>query len=205
MLRKLFALVSGECCPDNPDSPQHQEILLPGFLYGMIIKERLEEGLNAIRTQIAQDVRREVASVDFYDSEYYARPFCLSSGLKCLFPERYMNKVVQRVNWDIGAKMANFLATGNLVSPTGLDLQQASGFTIVAEKLNWYRYLSHFRCVHRGAFFAELKTTTVRKLLPESWGAFREISFFSFLSHRRSFYRLHMSSAHSRRLTLWTT
>jgi len=24
--------------------------------------------------------------------------------------------------------------------------------------------------VHRGAFFAELKTTTVRKLLPESWG-----------------------------------
>jgi DNA-directed RNA polymerase I subunit RPA2 len=24
--------------------------------------------------------------------------------------------------------------------------------------------------VHRGAFFAQLKTTTVRKLLPESWG-----------------------------------
>ncbi|KAG8749455.1 hypothetical protein FRC12_013409 [Ceratobasidium sp. 428] len=66
--------------------------------------------------------------------------------------------------------MSNFLATGNLVSPTGLDLQQASGFTIVAEKLNWYRYISHFRCIHRGAFFAELKTTTVRKLLPEAWG-----------------------------------
>jgi DNA-directed RNA polymerase I subunit RPA2 len=68
--------------------------------------------------------------------------------------------------------MSNFLATGNLVSPTGLDLQQASGFTIVAEKLNWYRYISHFRCIHRGAFFAELKTTTVRKLLPEAWGMF---------------------------------
>ncbi|KZV83863.1 beta and beta-prime subunits of DNA dependent RNA-polymerase, partial [Exidia glandulosa HHB12029] len=37
-------------------------------------------------------------------------------------------------------------------------------------KLNWHRYISHFRCIHRGAFFAELKTTTVRKLLPESWG-----------------------------------
>ena len=68
--------------------------------------------------------------------------------------------------------MANFLATGNLVSPTGLDLQQASGFTIVAEKLNWMRYISHFRSIHRGAFFAELKTTTVRKLLPEAWGKF---------------------------------
>ncbi len=32
------------------------------------------------------------------------------------------------------------------------------------------RYISHFRSVHRGAYFAQLRTTTVRKLLPESWG-----------------------------------
>lgn len=81
-----------------------------------------------------------------------------------------MAKILARVNFDIGSKLSNFLATGNLVSPSGLDLQQASGFTIVAEKLNWQRYISHFRCIHRGAFFAELKTTTVRKLLPEAWG-----------------------------------
>lgn len=86
--------------------------------------------------------------------------------------DTYINKVLQKVNFNIGAKMSNFLATGNLVSPTGLDLQQASGFTIVAEKLNWQRYISHFRCVHRGAFFAQLKTTTVRKLLPEAWGSY---------------------------------
>ena len=78
--------------------------------------------------------------------------------------------MLQKTNYEIGARMANFLATGNLVSSTGLDLQQASGFTIVAEKLNWMRYISHFRSIHRGAFFAELKTTTVRKLLPEAWG-----------------------------------
>jgi DNA-directed RNA polymerase I subunit RPA2 len=36
--------------------------------------------------------------------------------------------------------------------------------------LNFLRFISHFRAVHRGAFFAQLKTTTVRKLLPESWG-----------------------------------
>ena len=44
---------------------------------------------------------------------------------------------------------------------------QRSGFTVVADKLNFHRYLSHFRSVHRGAFFATLRTTTVRKLLPE--------------------------------------
>ncbi|EDR12738.1 uncharacterized protein LACBIDRAFT_246569 [Laccaria bicolor S238N-H82] len=150
MLRKLYSLVSGSCCADNPDSPQHQEVLLPGSLYGMIIKERLEEILNGIRMGISMDVRNGVA-VDFND-------------------KRYFQKVVSKVNFDIGSKLSNFLATGNLVSPTGLDLQQASGFTIVAEKLNWQRYISHFRCIHRGAFFAELKTTTVRKLLPEAWG-----------------------------------
>lgn len=32
------------------------------------------------------------------------------------------------------------------------------------------RYLSHFRSIHRGAFFATLRTTAVRKLMPESWG-----------------------------------
>ncbi|KAM6496181.1 DNA-directed RNA polymerase I polypeptide 2, partial [Amanita muscaria] len=150
MLRKLYALVSGSCSSDNPDSPQHQEVLLPGFLYGMIIKERLEEILNQIRMTITNDVRTG-ANVDFYD-------------------EKYFNRALTKVSFDIGAKMANFLATGNLVSRTGLDLQQASGFTIVAEKLNWLRYISHFRSIHRGAFFAELKTTTVRKLLPEAWG-----------------------------------
>ncbi|GLB34109.1 putative DNA-dependent RNA polymerase [Lyophyllum shimeji] len=150
MLRKLYAVVASSCCADNPDSPQHQEVLLPGTLYGMIIKERMDEILNNIRANIRTDVRNGVP-VDFND-------------------KRYFQKVISRVNFDIGGKLSNFLATGNLVSPTGLDLQQASGFTIVAEKLNWQRYISHFRCIHRGAFFAELKTTAVRKLLPEAWG-----------------------------------
>lgn len=47
---------------------------------------------------------------------------------------------------------------------------QASGLAVVADKLNFIRYLSHFRCVHRGAAFAKMRTTTVRRLLPESWG-----------------------------------
>lgn len=68
MLRKLFALVSGSCCADNPDSPQHQEVLLPGTLYGMIIKERMEEILNNIRNAVALDIRNGT-TVDFNDSK----------------------------------------------------------------------------------------------------------------------------------------
>ena len=62
------------------------------------------------------------------------------------------------------------LATGTLKSRTGLDLMQDKGFSVIADKLNNMRFLSHFRSIHRGAYFAEMKTTTVRKLLPESWG-----------------------------------
>jgi hypothetical protein len=43
------------------------------------------------------------------------------------------------------ADMATFVHTGNLVSKSGLDLSQVSGFTVVAEKLNFFRYISHFR------------------------------------------------------------
>lgn len=152
MARKLYALAAGDCAPDNPDSPQHQEILLGGFLYGNLLKEKMEDYLDAIKRQIQLDVRRNPSAVDFIQSKY------LHSVLSKLQQE------------NIGAKMTYFLSTGNLLSASGLDLQQATGFTVVAEKINFYRFLSHFRMVHRGAFFAELKTTTVRKLLPEAWG-----------------------------------
>lgn len=59
MLRKLYSLVSGATGADNPDSPQHHEVLLPGFLYGMIIKERFEEALNGVKAQIVQDIRQK--------------------------------------------------------------------------------------------------------------------------------------------------
>ena len=44
---------------------------------------------------------------------------------------------------------------------------QVSGFTIIAERINYFRFLAHFRSIHRGAFFNEMKTTSVRELLPD--------------------------------------
>jgi DNA-directed RNA polymerase I subunit RPA2 len=96
------------------------------------------------------DLRRSPGSVDFAGD--------------------YVKRVFVKTPSDIGKKLEYFLATGNLVTSTGMDLQQTSGYTVVAEKLNFMRYLSHFRAVHRGAFFAELKTTSVRKLQPDAWG-----------------------------------
>ncbi|RGB37128.1 hypothetical protein C1646_741339 [Rhizophagus diaphanus] len=151
MIRKLYSLVAGECCQDNPDSPQNQEILLGGHLYGMIIKEKLSDYLNSIRAAVSMDVNAK-KKVDFND-------------------KKYMNSLLTKNNTEfVGQKLTYFLATGNLISNTGLDLMQTTGYTIIAEKINFFRFISHFRCVHRGSFFTTLKTTTVRKLLPEAWG-----------------------------------
>ncbi|RDW85230.1 DNA-directed RNA polymerase subunit beta [Coleophoma cylindrospora] len=155
MTRKLYALVAGDCAVDNPDAVQNQEILLGGFLYGMIIKERLEDFIGTNLKLVLRDWIRKNPENNF-TSQTFAKDFPA--------------KIFGRTNENIGGALEYFMSTGNLVSPTGLDLQQVSGFTVVAEKINFLRFISHFRMVHRGSFFAQLKTTTVRKLLPESWG-----------------------------------
>ncbi|RLN67078.1 hypothetical protein BBJ29_004998 [Phytophthora kernoviae] len=149
MLRKLYAFAKGDVPEDNADSVMNHELLLPGHLYLMILKEKLQEMLQSMRANILKETSNRKKTV-------------------------VMDQVFLRKMWDrtpnVGHAMTYFLNTGNLRSSSGLDLLQVAGYTIVAEKLNYYRYFSHFRSVHRGQFFTEMKTTAVRKLLPDSWG-----------------------------------
>lgn len=50
MLRKLYAFVQGRCREDRPDALANHELLLPGHLFGMIVKERMEGWLEKVRT-----------------------------------------------------------------------------------------------------------------------------------------------------------
>jgi DNA-directed RNA polymerase I subunit RPA2 len=145
MLDKLFSMVTSRCSEDNPDSLVNQEVLLPGLLLQMLIRERIHSVFQRVTERFEHN-----------------GDVCTDEAASRLIDESAQG--------EIGKAIEYFLATGNLVSATGLGLSQTSGFTIVAEKLNYFRYLSHFRSVHRGAYFMELRTTTVRKLLPESWG-----------------------------------
>lgn len=154
MIRKLYALAAGECAVDNPDAVSNQEVLLGGFLYSMVLKERIQDWLISLG-DLAERWANGKGSRRFSDPA---------------FNREFSPKVVRMSNENIGNSLEYFLSTGNLVSPTGLDLSQTSGFCVLAEKINFYRFISHFRMIHRGNFFAQLKTTTVRKLLPESWG-----------------------------------
>jgi len=149
MTQKLYSLVNDKCAVESPDNPMNQELLLGGHLYLMVIKEKLETWLNSVRLFIEKEAK--------------------TTGLQFQMNDALVERAFSKGH-NVGKQMEYFLATGNVVSKTGLGLMQAAGFSVVADKLNFMRYLSHFRCVHRGAFFSQMRTTSVRKLLPEAWG-----------------------------------
>ncbi|XP_057512006.1 DNA-directed RNA polymerase I subunit 2 isoform X1 [Actinidia eriantha] len=152
MLQKLFSLIDHTSVPDNPDSLQNQEVLLPGHLITIYLKEKLQDWLQRARRLLQDEIDNKSKSFDF-------------SSLA------HVKKVMDRnPARQISSAIENMLKTGRLVTQSGLDLQQRAGMTVQAERLNFLRFLSHFRAVHRGTSFAGLRTTTVRKLLPESWG-----------------------------------
>lgn len=155
-LAKLYAFVEGRCAADNADAMSNLEILMPGHLISAFVKEKIDEALQNVRLALMKEVRADEG-----------RGSVAAAGV---LQQRWMRKVVERPLQSIGSKLSYMLATGNIISSTGLDLMQVSGYTIVAERLNFLRYLSHFRSVHRGQFFTTMKTTAVRKLLPDSWG-----------------------------------
>ncbi|XP_002742157.1 DNA-directed RNA polymerase I subunit RPA2-like [Saccoglossus kowalevskii] len=148
MVRKLFAFANGECAAENADSTMNQEVLMGGHLYLMYLKEKMVDWLVSVRYSIEKQAKVKGQS------------FVLNSTT--------LNSAVGRTN--LSHAVEYLLKTGNLNSKTGLGLMQATGLTVVADKLNYVRYLSHFRCIHRGAFFSEMRTTSVRRLLPEAWG-----------------------------------
>ncbi|KAH9669883.1 DNA-directed RNA polymerase I subunit 2 [Citrus sinensis] len=161
MLQKLFSLVDHTSVSDNPDSLQNQEILLPGHLITIYLKEKLEDWLRKGKKLIQDEIENNGKKFDFFNCIIVDYANAVANIKKVM--EKNPSK-------QIGTSIETMLKTGRLATQTGLDLQQRAGYTVQAERLNFLRFISFFRAVHRGASFAGLRTTSVRKLLPESWG-----------------------------------
>ncbi|KAJ3427160.1 DNA-directed RNA polymerase i subunit rpa2 [Anaeramoeba flamelloides] len=154
MLHKLYALILGEISPDNPDTPSFQEVLLPGDLYLMYLRYQLQNWLN-YQSVVMKKLLENSGDPD---------------NVKLLYEDKFFQEALKKNKFSITQRFQYFLATGNVVHDGSLGLPQTTGFSIVAEKLNIFRYLSHFRAIHKGAYFVNMKTTEIRKLLPEYWG-----------------------------------
>ncbi|PIA60123.1 hypothetical protein AQUCO_00400784v1 [Aquilegia coerulea] len=151
MLQKLFAFVDHMAAEDRADALQNHEVLQPGHLITIYLKDKLQEWLMKGRRLIQDELNNNRAKY----------------SLELEDVKKTLDKNPSR---SIGTAIESMLKTGRLASQYGLDLQQSGGMTVQAERLNFLRFISFFRSVHRGAQFANQRNTSVRKLLPEAWG-----------------------------------
>ncbi|CAJ0944309.1 unnamed protein product, partial [Mesorhabditis belari] len=152
MAQKLFALSRGECAPESPDNPQFQEAALSGHIMLLTLKERMDTILRIAKLMLLKKANLKK------DGQFY------------LTGAEIARLMGAHRKGEITRGMEYFLATGNLITKIGIGIQQNNGYSVVAERINQLRFVSHFRAIHRGAFFTEMRTTDVRKLRPETWG-----------------------------------
>ncbi|KAL0861096.1 hypothetical protein ABMA27_009599 [Loxostege sticticalis] len=145
--QKLFDLVQNKCKVEGGDAVMVQELILGGHLYLQVLKERLQTLMVVMRSQIIKRVKA-------------------TGKLKLTVNDL---STIIKGSGNLEKHMETFLATGNAPS-NNVTLTQYKGLTIVAENINRMRYMSHFKSIHRGSFFMEMRTTDARQLLPDAWG-----------------------------------
>lgn len=160
LVRKLVSTSTGDVEVDNADALSHQALMPPGQLYLTLLKEKLEAFMRIVAFHIRREGEKEKGKGRISTKTH-------GKALKGLIMDSFKSSLSADI---ISKHMSYFLATGNLKTETGLDLPQTVGYSVVAERINFLRFISHFRAVHRGAFYAAMRSTKVRKLLPEAWG-----------------------------------
>jgi DNA-directed RNA polymerase I subunit RPA2 len=146
MIQKLLSVYKGSSKEDNPDSIDSQEFLLPGHLYLIYLKERLENSI----------FRYFVDKTD--------------KKKNILKNEKFNLKMLEVAFNSVTIGIEKLISSGNIYSDFKGELSQLSGLSISIERLNFGRFISYFRSVHRGKFLSEIKGTSGRKLFPQSWG-----------------------------------
>ncbi|KAA0064805.1 DNA-directed RNA polymerase I subunit 2 [Cucumis melo var. makuwa] len=106
MAQKLFSLIDQTSVPDNPDSLQNQDVLLPGQLITLYLKEKLEDWLQKSKKLLEDEISNPSKNFEF----------CSLAHVK-----KVMDKNPSK---QISSAVENMLKTGRLVTQTGLDLQQ---------------------------------------------------------------------------------
>lgn len=151
LLQKLFSFVDQTSLADSPDALQNQEVLQAGQLIAAYLKEKLQDWLYRSKKLLTDEINNN-KSFDLGEVD----------SVKKLLDKNNPTQICTAIE--------NMLKTGRLATQSGLDLPQRAGYSVQAERLNYLRFVSHFRAVHRGTAFAGARTTSVRKLLPEAWG-----------------------------------
>ncbi|MEN2497411.1 MAG: DNA-directed RNA polymerase I subunit RPA2, partial [Marteilia pararefringens] len=145
---KLFRFANGHIEAENSDSISYQEVLTPGNMIQIVLKERLTKWFEYLINSIeAKSSSITLANCDLNSISNIA------SGVV-----------------DISQSIEYFFSTGNFSTKNSYGLRQLSGFVMQADYINFTMFISNFCAIHRGTSFSGTTNTNVRKLLPSHWG-----------------------------------
>lgn len=153
MITKLISIQKGISLEENPDSISSQEFLLPGHLLLVFLKEKFESTLQTFFNEEIDKINQIKQKKNHETSQKYS-----------------LNDFFKKFFNFITAGFSHIIATGSYISRSNNELSQNNGLSINVERVNFNRFFSYFRSVHRGRFFLEMKNTSGRKLLSQSWG-----------------------------------
>jgi DNA-directed RNA polymerase I subunit RPA2 len=146
MVHRLLSVQRGISREDNPDSIDSQEFLLPGHLYLIYMKERLENSIY----RYSVDINKKRG--------------------KLLKKDKFNFKKLETAFNSVSIGIEKLVSCGNIHSEFKEELSQLTGLSVSVERLNFGRFISYLRSVHRGKFLSEIRGTSGRKLSPQSWG-----------------------------------
>ena len=148
MTRKVYDFALKKCFLDGLDSLQITEVMVPGHLYQVFLIERLNMWCRQLKKVIQKKLVIDPA---------------------VQVNAAYIQACMSMVS-DITRGFVSLMATGNMGSRDGLGIPQNNGLVVQGDKLNYIRFVSHFRAVHKGARFKTMRDTKCRRLTSDSWG-----------------------------------
>jgi DNA-directed RNA polymerase I subunit RPA2 len=166
--RQLYQFVDGKTEHQGNDVPAYQEV----FTVSQVLVGAFEVCLNKYLKGFAYRLGSHYAPTLFrslVESQNGNMAECESS-MKQL--RQLMTLCDQRDAGNPLAVMNRLLVTGNFTLDREEDFYcpQTSGWVVMAEHLNFFRFFEQLRCLHRGKTIAGMRSSEVRKYPCESYG-----------------------------------
>lgn len=166
--RQLYLFIDGAIEHQGNDVPAYQEL----FTVSQVLLGAFEVCLNRYMRGFVYRLARHLPAALFH------RVLGLRT-LPSAEAEDAMRQVRQFAEYcsrhgssDPLDQLSRLLVTGNLHLDREEDFYspQTSGWVVMAEHLNFYRFFEQLRCVHRGKTIADMRSSEVRKYPCEAYG-----------------------------------
>ncbi|KPA79471.1 putative RNA polymerase I second largest subunit [Leptomonas pyrrhocoris] len=166
--RQLYCFIDGAVEHQGNDVPAYQEL----FTVSQVLIGAFEVCLNRYMRSFIYRLGRHMPAALF-------KRILRLRSLVASDAEDVLRQVRQFVDYcsrhgggDPLDQMKRLLVTGNMNLDREEDFYcpQTSGWVVMAEHLNFYRFFEQLRCVHRGKTIAGMRSSEVRKYPCEAYG-----------------------------------